>query len=196
MRLFSHSDMRWLAVLRSALGPRLDSAGQGIGSFLALSSEPAAFLGVLDSVDLVASELCRGLVAFETVEGSVVESEAALDDRGLVSSQVSHASFSLDVTEGSFDGDVECFDAFPDAAFLGAGVACCDRTPCSDQNDGSANAGVDEKDMVADLACLRVGEGRLVSVEALLVVEPREEGRSEVLLLCFFADRKVCVEFW
>jgi hypothetical protein len=69
--------------------------------------------------------------------------------------------------------------------------------PCSVQNDGSASAGADVNDIVTDLFFLRAGDGRFVSVEALLAVdEPREDGRNEFLLLCFFAVRNVCAELW
>lgn len=180
----------------NALGPRFESAGQGIGSFLALASEVRLF-GVSSAE---ASVLLRGLVAPEIVDGTVVDSEAALEDLdtcGLMSSQVSQGSFSLEAMDETFDGALACLGDLPEATIFLAGVACCEAIPCSAQNEGSARAGAAPRDTIgAGLLCrLRVGDGRLVSVDVLLVVEPLDEGRRELLLLCFLAVCKACVEF-
>jgi hypothetical protein len=66
--------------------------------------------------------------------------------------------------------------------------------PWSVQNDGSARAGVDPRYILVDIDFLREGDGFLVSVDVLLVVEPLDPGRKEATLLCFFAVFKVCVE--
>ena len=98
----------------SALGPKFDNTGQGMGSFFVLLSE--VFLLVSPGV----SKLTLGLVALEMVV-------AALDDDrvvcGLLSSQLSQASFSLDVREDTLEGDLACRGDAP--AFLTvAGVVC------------------------------------------------------------------------
>jgi len=87
VKLFSHSDIKWLAVRLRVAGPNLLSAGQGIGSFFSI--------------------VRFGLAASETVDASVVASDVALEEResfGL-SSQVSHVSV-VDVTDpATDDGD-------------------------------------------------------------------------------------------
>ena len=126
MRLFSHSAMRWLAVRLKAFGPRLDSAGHGIGSLLMKSEDlllrtlelfsplriASAFTGV--------SVLILGLLTSDTVDGRVADSDALLELReacGLLAmSHASHVSLSLDVIEDTLDGDFVCRAAAP--AFL------------------------------------------------------------------------------
>ena len=138
------------------------------------------------------SVLLLGLVAPDAVEGTVVDSDAALDGSepgGLPSSHASHASFSIEFTDSAFDGESECCKVV--ARFLlGAGEGFWDEMPYSLQNEGSASAGVEPMDIVADFLCLRAGEDFLVCAGVLLEVEPRE-GRNTCLLLCFFAVRRV-----
>jgi hypothetical protein len=73
-----------------------------LGSFLLDRSRAASKL---------ASALVRGLAVSETVDDTVVGSDTALEDLdacGLFSSQVSHASLSVDSIEVALDGDFAC----------------------------------------------------------------------------------------
>lgn len=119
----------------------------------------------------------------------MVASDAALEDReslGLLSSQVSHASF--DVIDTAFEA-VLLWPRMEGDFLAGACViACAVRTPCSDQKLGSAKSG--NAPCVALLVCfLCPGLGLLVPAVAILhavVVEPLELGRKLFLLPCFF----------
>ena len=153
--------MRWLAVRLSVAGPSLLSAGHGIGSFF--------------------STLGLGLAGPDTVEGSVVASDAALEDREAcgLSSHVSHAS--AEVVEPTFeDGDLTCPRMVGLFFTSLAGVACGTVTPCSVQNPGLAKSG--RAPCVADFVCFRTGLGLFVVSTLLpLTVLPLELGRR---LLC------------
>ncbi len=93
----------------------------------------------------------------------------------------------------ALDGDLVCFEA-AGAFFTGVCAWLGGSMPCSVQNDGSASAGAEPMDIVFDFDFARAGDGFFVSVEVLLVADPLEVGRNDALLLCFFANRSVCVE--
>ena len=105
-----------------------------------------------------------------------------------LSGHVSQAS--LEAIETAFEGVFLCMEPF----FTGAGVACAEGMPsgCSAHAPSGLSSGMREGDL-----CCAVGErsGLVVFVETLAVVEPREVGRSELLLPFFCAVLRFCAEF-
>lgn len=174
--------MRCVAVRRRAFGPRLDNAGQGIGSCFLGSAPDVGGMPVL----FWTSVLVLGL-ALDTVDGCVVESDTALEALepcGLVSSQVSHSSLSIEARGDAVAGADLGLPVLP--GFLTGVARCVTGEPNSVKNDGSVDSGAETTAVAVDalVSFGRVGERLFVSADVLVGDdEPRDEAwESEVLL--------------